>query len=93
MATFAASISGDAVANDRDGVFDRTAWQRCAEEGVLSLALPARYNTTGRDTDLLTAAVAMGPWRPSRSISLAPNDPLALLPCASRAVNLAGLSK
>ena len=59
MATFAASISGDAVANDRDGVFDRTAWQRCADEGVLSLALPARYNTTGRDTDLLTAAVAM----------------------------------
>jgi len=59
MVAFAASLGGDAAANDRDGDFDRESWRRCADEGVLSLAIPAEHNTTGANTDLVTAAVAM----------------------------------
>ena len=46
------------AAHDRDSVFARDNWKRCAEFGIQSLSLPARY--TGRDdVDFLTAILAM----------------------------------
>src|SRR5262249_16021654 len=42
---------------DRDGLFPRTSWQRCAEFGVLGLPLTAQYG--GSEADPVSIAVAM----------------------------------
>ena len=46
------------AADDRDSVFPRDNWKRCAAFGIQSLSLPERY--TGRpDVDFLTGILAM----------------------------------
>lgn len=46
------------VEQDRESVFPRENWKRCAEFGIQGLSLPAKYN--GReDVDFLTAMLAM----------------------------------
>ncbi len=55
---FGQSLNVDNLERDRDGVFDRTLWNRCADFGVLSLANTAAYG--GEDgLDILSAMVAM----------------------------------
>ena len=58
MVTFARQALNDDVAvDDREGRFPRDKWERCAEEGVLGLALPTDYGGAGHD--VLTVAHAM----------------------------------
>lgn len=52
-------LPDDVAERDQAGEFGREAWQRCADFGIHSMAAPARYNTTGKDTDLLTGVLAM----------------------------------
>lgn len=56
---FARSLEDDVVVRDRDGTFPRDLWNRCADFGLQSMSIPAEYNASGTDTDLLSAAVAM----------------------------------
>ena len=53
------SLNDKLVERDAAGEFSMEAWRRCAEEGFFSMAAPAAYNTTGVDTDPLTAALAV----------------------------------
>lgn len=55
----ASSLDDKLVEREAAGEFSMDAWQRCAEAGFLSMAAPAAYNTTGQDTDAVTAALAV----------------------------------
>jgi alkylation response protein AidB-like acyl-CoA dehydrogenase len=50
------SLGGNMVARDRDGEFDRDAWRRCAEFGVLDMPVPLEYGGLGLG---LTALIAV----------------------------------
>ena len=52
-------LPADIADRDRLGEFSRDAWERCADFGIQSMAVPSEYNTTGVDTDLLTGVLAM----------------------------------
>jgi alkylation response protein AidB-like acyl-CoA dehydrogenase len=55
------SLSGDMIARDRDGQFDREAWRRCAEFGVLGMPIPQEYGGLGLGlADLLVVMEALG---------------------------------
>ena len=55
------SLNGEMLARDRDGVFDREAWQRCAEFGVLKMPVPQEYGGLGLGlTDLLAVMEGLG---------------------------------
>ena len=43
---------------DRDCVFPRDNWNRCADFGIQGLSLPAKFNGKG-DVDFVTAILAM----------------------------------
>jgi alkylation response protein AidB-like acyl-CoA dehydrogenase len=56
-AAFAAGLTHDVAAGDRDGVFPRTQWMQCAAFGIQGLGLPPEYG--GRALDPESAAYAM----------------------------------
>jgi alkylation response protein AidB-like acyl-CoA dehydrogenase len=60
--SFAKSLfDGEMLARDREGVFDRQAWQRCAEFGVLNMPVPQEYGGLGLGlTDLLAVMEGLG---------------------------------
>jgi alkylation response protein AidB-like acyl-CoA dehydrogenase len=65
----------DVVARDRESVFDRDLWQRCADFGLLSLAAGSRWSSHA-DTDFLTAllaAEALGEACPDNGLAFAVN--------------------
>ena len=47
----------DLVGRDREGVFSRDNWNKCAQFGVLGLSVPEEYG--GAEVDLLTAMLLM----------------------------------
>ena len=47
----------DLVGRDRDGLFSRDNWNKCAQFGVLGLSVPEKYG--GAEVDLLTAMLVM----------------------------------
>ena len=51
------ALSDDVIADDRAGIFSRRRWERCAEFGILGLALPEEYGGSGQD--VLTTMLAM----------------------------------
>ena len=59
LRTFGATLNDGLIDRDRSGIFPRSAWEACAEQGIHSMAVPGSYNTTGSDTDLMTAALAL----------------------------------
>jgi alkylation response protein AidB-like acyl-CoA dehydrogenase len=59
IAFAARELDGDVVARDRAGEFRRDLWQRCADFGIQSLAVPAEYSVSGTDTEFMTAMLAM----------------------------------
>jgi alkylation response protein AidB-like acyl-CoA dehydrogenase len=50
-------LARDVSTNDRNGIFDREAWRRCAAFGIQGLPLPAEYG--GGEADVVTQIVAM----------------------------------
>ena len=56
---FGATLNDGLVARDTAGSFPRDLWQRCADFGLLSISVPAAYNSTGTDTDLMAGVAAM----------------------------------
>lgn len=56
-----ASLGGDMIARDRDGHFDRDAWKRCADFGVLGMPIPQEYGGLGLGlSDLLAVMEGLG---------------------------------
>ncbi len=55
----AAHLDGDVVTRDREATFPHELWKECADFGLLSMSVPSAFNSTGVDTDLMSAAVAM----------------------------------
>jgi alkylation response protein AidB-like acyl-CoA dehydrogenase len=55
------SLKSDMIARDRDCSFDRDAWQRCADFGVLAMPIPQQYGGLGLGlTDLLAVMEGLG---------------------------------
>ncbi len=55
------SLGKDMIRRDREGEFDREAWRRCAEFGVLGMPVPAEYGGMGLGlTDLLAVMEGLG---------------------------------
>jgi alkylation response protein AidB-like acyl-CoA dehydrogenase len=55
------SLVSDMVARDRDASFDRDAWRRCADFGVLGMPIPQDYGGLGLGlTDLLAVMEGLG---------------------------------
>ena len=52
-----AALNDDLIADDRAGIFAQRRWERCAEFGILGLALPEEYGGSG--LDVLTTMLAM----------------------------------
>lgn len=50
-------LNEDLIANDRNGDFNRSAWGKCAEFGLLGLPIPKEYG--GMGVDPLTAMLVM----------------------------------
>lgn len=50
-------LNVDLIERDREGVFHRESWQKCADFGVLGLAVPEVYGGSG--VDILTAMLVM----------------------------------
>lgn len=68
--TFArSSLDQDIVARDRDASFDRDAWRRCADFGVLGMPIPLEYGGLGLGLSELLA-VMEGLGRGSRDQGL-----------------------
>ena len=58
MVTFARdALDDDVAADERESRFPRDKWDRCAQEGILGLALPVEHGGAGHD--VLTVAHAM----------------------------------
>jgi len=56
-----ASLTSDLVHRDRDSHFDRDAWRRCAEFGVLGMPIPQEHGGMGLGlTDLLAVMEGLG---------------------------------
>ncbi len=51
------SLQSDMVARDRDEHFDRSAWQRCADFGVLGMPVPTQYGGLGLGLSALLAVM------------------------------------
>ncbi len=61
MAFARESLSGDMIARDRESHFDRDAWRRCADFGVLGMPIPQEYGGLGLGlTDLLAVMEGLG---------------------------------
>ena len=60
--SFAESLTdGEMLTRDREGVFDREAWQRCAEFGVLGMPIPRSTAALGLGlSDLLAVMEGLG---------------------------------
>jgi len=56
---FAAGLNVGVRERDRAAEFPYGLWKQCADFGLLSMSVPAQFNTTGEDTDLISGAVAM----------------------------------
>lgn len=55
------SLTSDMIARDREAHFDRDAWRRCADFGVLSMPVPQEYGGLGLGlTDLLAVMEGLG---------------------------------
>ena len=56
-----ASLGGDMIGRDRESHFDRLAWTRCAEFGVLGMPIPQDHGGMGLGlTDLLAVMEGLG---------------------------------
>ena len=54
-------LNEDVVGRDKDGVFSRDAWSKCAELGLLALPVPEEYGGAGADPlTILVALEALG---------------------------------
>ena len=54
-------LVSDMIARDRDSHFDRDAWRRCADFGVLGMPIPQQYGGLGLGlTDLLAVMEGLG---------------------------------
>ncbi len=53
------SLSDRVLERDTEGEFPHVGWRKCAEFGIQSMAIPAEFNSSGVDTDLLSATLAM----------------------------------
>ncbi|MCC7124082.1 MAG: acyl-CoA dehydrogenase family protein [Acidobacteria bacterium] len=51
------ALASDMITNDRDHVFDREAWRRCADFGVLGMPVPAEYGGMGLGLSALLAVM------------------------------------
>lgn len=57
---FADSTLNQGLADrERRGEFPTEAWRHCAEFGIQSISVPSEYNSSGTDTDLISAVLAM----------------------------------
>lgn len=56
---FAERLNAGVRERDRSAEFPYGLWKQCADFGLLSMSVPAQFNTTGQDTDLVSGAVAM----------------------------------
>lgn len=55
------SLTSDMVARDREAAFDREAWRRCADFGVLGMPIPQEYGGLGLGlTELLAVMEGLG---------------------------------
>lgn len=52
-------LNDENLERDREGVFATSAWKHCADFGIQSMSIPAAYNSSGVDTDIMSALVAM----------------------------------
>jgi len=50
-------LNSDMIQRDRDGVFSREAWQKCADFCVMALATPEKYG--GNGSDMMTTIAVM----------------------------------
>lgn len=50
-------LKDDLIKRDKDGLFSRQLWQKCAEFGVLGMPFPKEFN--GQGTDILTTIAVM----------------------------------
>ncbi len=53
-----AELNEGLLERERDGLFSRQNWQKCADFGILALSVPAQFSGH-EDTDFLTAMLAM----------------------------------
>lgn len=56
---FAQTLNADTLERDRNASFAHEGWKRCAEFGMQSMSIPSSYNSSGVDTDLMSALAAM----------------------------------
>jgi alkylation response protein AidB-like acyl-CoA dehydrogenase len=56
---FASSLNDGLVDRDRSGEFPVDAWHRCAKFGLQSMSVSAAFNSSGVDTDLMSAVLVM----------------------------------
>lgn len=52
-------LSSSFVEQDKNCIFSREDWQKCADFGIQGLAVPKEYNKEGKDIDILSATLAM----------------------------------
>ena len=52
-------LNDNIVERDRDGVFAKDLWEKCARFGVQGLSVPASYGGSEKEPDILTGMLAM----------------------------------
>lgn len=52
-------LNDDIITRDKEGIFARDLWQKCADFGILGLAAPSRFGGMLDDVDILRSVLAM----------------------------------
>src|SRR5690349_6348001 len=52
-------LNDDVISRDKNGVFSKELWQKCADFGILGLAAPAQYGGKFAEVDILRGVLAM----------------------------------
>lgn len=52
-------LNDDIITRDKEGIFSRELWQKCADFGILGLAAPAKFGGMLDEVDLLRSVLAM----------------------------------
>jgi len=53
------SLNDDLITRDREGIFSRENWKKCADFGILGLSVPSRLGGTDTEVNILKSMLAM----------------------------------
>ena len=71
-------LNDDIITRDKNGIFPRNLWQKCADFGIQGLAAPAKFGGMLDEVDILRSVLAM------QALGYACKDGGLVFPCSCK---------